>query len=80
MEFISLKNVGKKTKIELLKELGFGFDGMFVLDKDGKKLLDVYSKEPITLDNMAILPGSTIILNEESGSVLKYLEEHVDDA
>ncbi|MGC8726351.1 MAG: hypothetical protein ACP5RS_07270 [Thermoplasmata archaeon] len=79
MEFVSLNNVGKKTKIAILKELGYDSDGTFVLDKDGNKVLDKYTGDEIKLDNMAILPGSTIVLNEESGSVLKYLEEYGDD-
>jgi len=38
METISLKEVSLNSKIELLKELGFGSDGEYVLDSDGKNV------------------------------------------
>jgi len=79
MEIISLKDVSKNTKIAILEKMGYKSDGTFVLDKDGKKVLDKYTHTEVKLDNMAILPGSILILNEESGSILKYIEEHSDD-
>lgn len=79
MEIVALNELSKNTKISILKKLGYKSDGTFVLDKDGKKVLDKYNQSEIKLDNMAILPGSTIILNEDSGSVLRYIEENSDD-
>lgn len=78
MELISLKQVSSKSKIELLKELGYGSDGEFVLDKEGKKMLDRYLDIPIKVDNMVILPGSIIILDNNELSLSKYLEEFGD--
>ena len=78
MEIVSLKNVNKESKIALLEKLGYDSDGKYVLE-NGKKKLDEYTQKEITLENMAILPGSVIVLNEASAIVLKYLEEHEDD-
>lgn len=67
-----------ECKVLLLKELGFGSDGTYVLDVDGKQVLDKYIDEPIKIDNMAILPGSTLILDDNPLSISSYLEEYGD--
>lgn len=79
MEFISLKNVAKESKINLLKELEYDSDGEFVLNLDGTKVLDRYMEVPIKIDNMVILSGSTIILDNNELSLSKYLEEFGED-
>lgn len=78
MELISLKKVSKDSKIALLKELEYNSDGEFVLKSNGKKLLDRYLETPVRVDNMVILPGSTIILDDNELSLSKYLEEFGD--
>ena len=78
MELISLRNVSKESKILLLKELGYDSDGDFVLDKDGNKVLDKYLEIPILIDNMVILPGSTLVLDDNEISLSRYLEEFGD--
>ncbi len=78
MELVSLKNVSKASKIALLKELGYDSDGMFVLDSKGEKVLDPYVDEPVFLDRMLLLPGSTLILDNNALSIISYLEEHGD--
>jgi hypothetical protein len=75
METISLKNVSLNSKVLLLKELGYGSDGEFVLNKDGDKLLDRYFDIPVKVENMVILPGSEIILDDNELSISAYLEE-----
>lgn len=78
MQLISLKNVSKESKLLLLKELGYSSDGEFVLDLCEKKVLDRYLDLPIRLDKMIILPGSTIILDDNELSLSKYIEEFGD--
>jgi len=77
MERLSLKEISSNSKIELLRELGYDSDGEFVLES-GKKLLDRYLDIPIKLDNMVILPGSIIILDNNELSLSKYIEEFGD--
>jgi hypothetical protein len=77
-KLISLKDVPKDLKIALLKELGFNSDGTFVLNEKGEKCLDKYTHEPIKIDNMAILPGSTVILDNNPLSISSFLEEYGD--
>ena len=78
MELISLKKVSSESKILLLKELDYDSDGEFVLDKDGNKVLDRYLEIPVKIDNMVILQGSEIILDDNEFSLSKYLEEFGD--
>ena len=78
MELVSLKKVSTKSKIELLKELGYSSDGEFVLDKYGEKVLDRYLDVPVKINNMVILQGSEIILDDNELSLSKYFEEFGD--
>lgn len=78
MELISLKKVSKESKILLLKELGYGSDGEFVLDSKGEKYLDKYLEIPVQINNMVIFPGSEIILDDNELSISKYFEEFGD--
>lgn len=65
-------------KILLLRELGFDSDGTYVVDSKGNKVLDRYTDEPVRVDNMAIFPGSTIILDNNPLSISSFLEEFGD--
>lgn len=78
VETISLKELSKNNKILLLKELGFNSDGIYVLDNKGNKIKDKYIDVDVTIDNMLILPGSTIIIDNNPLSIASYLEEHPD--
>lgn len=75
---MSLKDMPLNCKILLLQELGFGSDGTYVLDKKGERVLDKYTDEPVKIDNMAILPGSTLILDDNPLSISSFLEEYGD--
>lgn len=77
-ELISIKHLSKDTKIELLKGLGYGSDGTFVLDDKGEKHLDRYINEPIKIDHMIILPGSAIVLDDNPISIASYFEDYPD--
>ena len=78
MELVSLKNVSLNSKIMLLRSLDYDSDGEYVLDQQGKKVLDKYMEIPVRIDNMVILPGSTIILDDNEVSISLYMEEFGD--
>ncbi len=78
IEKVSLTRVSPEERIQILKELGYDSDGIFVLDKDGKILLDKYIDQPVKIDNMLILEGSTLILDNNPLSVASYLEDYPD--
>ena len=78
-ELISLKQLSKEVKIALLKELDHDSDGDFVLNADGEILLDKYIDEPVKVNNMVILPGSTVILDDNPVSISSYMEEYGDE-
>lgn len=78
VELISIKNLSTEDKLFLLKELGYGSDGIFVTDKGGIKVCDRYIDEPVRINNMLIFPGSTIILDDNPLSIASYLEEFPD--
>lgn len=78
MELVSLKNISLNSKMRLLQELGYNSDGTFVLDSQGNKVLDKYIDIPVEVENMVIMPGSIIILDNNELSISKYLEEFGD--
>jgi homoaconitase/3-isopropylmalate dehydratase large subunit len=66
-------------KIALVKALGLGVDNTgSILDEQGKPIVDEYVKERVTLANMAILPGSRVILVDNEVSIAGYLNAHPD--
>jgi len=67
-----------ECKILLVQELGFDSDGTFIVDKEGNKVLDRYTNDPVQIDNMAIFPGSTIIIDNNPLSISSFLEEFGD--
>ena len=77
-QLVSIQDVPKSIRIHILEELGFIVDGQYIYDNSKKQVLDRYTGEPIKLDNMLILPGSTIIIDNNPLSVSSYLEEFGD--
>ena len=78
METISLKEISKESKIALLEVLGYSSDGNFIFDDRGKKVFDQYINEAVRIENMLILPGSTLILDDNPLSIAAYIEEYGD--
>lgn len=78
MELVSLKNVSKNTRLNILKELGYDSDGEFILDSENKRVIDRYIDIPVRVNNMVILPGSTVILDDNELSISSYIEEFGD--
>jgi hypothetical protein len=76
MELISIKDLSLDSKIQLLKELGYSSDGIFVLDQNGQKVTDMYVDVEVQISNMIIAPGSTIILDHNPISISRYLEDY----
>lgn len=49
-----------------------------MLDAEGKQVVDKYINEPVRLSNMVILPGSTVVIDDNEISMAGYMEEHGD--
>jgi hypothetical protein len=78
MEQLSLRDAPAEFKVALLRELGYGTDGTWILDPDGQKHLDTYADKPVRLDRMIILPGSALVLDDNPLSIASYFEDHPD--
>jgi hypothetical protein len=79
MERVLLSSFSREEVIETLKELGYEVDVNGFLRKDGKEYLDPYSEDKVVnINNMLILPGSVIIIDNNPISIAFYLqdEEH----
>lgn len=76
MESLSLSTLPTEVKVALLQELGYGTDGEFVLSASGAPHRDIYTNEQVRIDRMLILPGSTIIIDNNPFSIASYLEEY----
>jgi len=77
LELFSLKGTPKEFRVALLKALGLDVDekGVYVT-KDGNPVIDGYIDKPVRFENMAIFPGSTIVLDDNPLSIASYIEEH----
>jgi hypothetical protein len=79
MEILSLKDSPLDFRVSIAEKLGYAVDpdGVHLL-KEGERALDPYSNDPLRLDNIAVLPGSVILLDNNPLSIAWYLEEHGD--
>ncbi len=77
LELISLKEAPREFKLGLLKALELDVDekGIYVT-KNGKPVTDPYINKPVRFDNMAIFPGSAIVLDDNPLSIAAYIDEH----
>lgn len=73
--------MSRYEKIFLLKELGFNEMDSFVIDKKGNFVLDRYTEEKISIDNMAIFPtdDGILALDNNELSIASYLEFYGDE-
>lgn len=76
METLSLQDIEPEVKVALLRELGFETDGEFVLNRDGSRYRDPYINCAVRVDNMLVLTGSTIIIDDNPVSIDCYLDDH----
>lgn len=77
-ELYSIKGAPTEFKVALLRELGFESDGSKVFDSAGQPVKDPYLGVEITLDRMVLMPGSTIILDDNPASIAAYLVDNPD--
>lgn len=77
-ELVSIKSMSREEKIFLLNELGYVFDGSFIIDDKGEKVKDPYIDKPINIENMLILPGSAVIIDNNPLSIAGYMEDYPD--
>ncbi len=76
MEFVTLKQVPKEFKLQVLKSLGLDVNDHGFVTKNGEPVIDQYIDRPVKFDNMAIFPGSTIVIDDNPLSIASYVEEH----
>lgn len=76
MQIVSVKDMPSDLKSLLLKELGLGVDENGYITRDGKQVLDRYIDQPVRVENMAIFPGSTVVLDDNALSIASYIEEY----
>jgi hypothetical protein len=81
LELVSLKEAPREFKIALLKGLGFDVDKEgYVVDSEGKRVTDKYSDKQVRIENMAVFPGSAVIMDNNPLSIASYIEEHEEIA
>ena len=77
VEVLSLKSYDDESKIRILVELGYQSDGKYVL-KGGERVRDRVTGEDVTIDHMAILPGSILVISDNPLSIADYLEDYAE--
>lgn len=73
MEVIEINEQNKTAVLELF-DLTVDKEN-YVLDENKKRLICRYSKELIKLENLAIVPGSAIKINNYSYCLSEYINE-----
>ncbi len=78
MELVSFEKMPKELKIRILDRLGYGVSGDFVVYKDQKRVKDKYIGIDVSVNNVLVFPGSTIVMDNNPLSIAAYLDEHND--
>ncbi|MFH0927430.1 MAG: hypothetical protein V1822_02515 [Candidatus Micrarchaeota archaeon] len=77
MELVSIRDMPYDLRVLLLQELGYNADNKgYVIDNDGKRIVDKYVEREVTVKNMVIVPGSTLILDDNPISIASYVDEY----
>ncbi len=77
MKLVSIKNMPYELRVVLLQELGYNADNAgYVIDAEGKRIRDKYIDEEVKVSNMIIVPGSTLILDDNPISISSYIDEY----
>jgi regulator of RNase E activity RraA len=77
LELVTIKDAPKDFKIALLRALGYDVDKEAThVTQEGKVVMDKYVNMPVRVDNVAILPGSTIVIDDNPVSIASYFEEY----
>jgi hypothetical protein len=74
--FDGVTNADKRILLQLM---GYDTDGVKVLKPDGTVYMDPYSGGEVLLDNMAVFPGSWIVIDYNEVSLNGYLAHHDED-
>lgn len=78
MQLVSLRYMPANLKPILLKELGLGMDEHGYVTRDGGVVRDKYTNQIVTAEDMMILPGSTVVLDDNPLSIALYIQEYGD--
>lgn len=76
MRQISIRSAPREFKVALVEAMGYKVEGDQILLPTGEKYLDPYTDVPVKLGNMLVVPGSTIVLDDNALSIAAYDEEH----
>ncbi len=78
MQTVSLGGLPKDFKIALLRQLGYGSDGTYVLGPSGEPYKDPFSGSSVEVQEMMILPGRSppVIIGDDPLSLAAYLEDY----
>ena len=76
MQVVSIKDMPSDLRSLLLEELGLGIDEDGYITRDGERVSDKYIDQPVRVENMAIFPGSTVVLDDNPLSIASYIEEY----
>jgi hypothetical protein len=76
METVVLADMDRAQRIALLHVLNIKTDGTWLFDTTTNvQIVDRYTKKPVAFNHMMILPGSTIVLDDNPMSLILYSEE-----
>lgn len=68
----------REAKEKFLEELDLGVNDEGLVVDDGDPVEDKYIGEAVPIDDMLIVPGSTLVLRNNPVSIIRYFEEYGD--
>jgi len=75
-ETVPWGDIPRDVQIEIIRELGYSVEENRILDAAGAPVVDKYTRAPVRLDNLMIVWGSTLLLDNNPVSIASYFEEY----
>jgi len=75
-EVVKWADIPREVQVEIIRELGYAVEDNRILDATRAPVLDKYTKAQVRLDNLLIVWGSTLLLDNNYVSIASYFEEY----
>lgn len=76
VETVKWADVPRDVQVQVVEELGYTVRDGVIHDSAGEPVLDRYTRMPVRLDNLLVVWGSTLLLDNNPISIASYFEEY----
>ncbi|HKZ63081.1 MAG TPA: hypothetical protein VJ400_01425 [Thermoplasmata archaeon] len=76
METVKWADIPMDVRVQVIQELGYVVKDEVICDSTGSPVMDRYTRVPVRFDNLLIVWGSDLLLDNNPISIASYFEEY----